>query len=181
MATPLEPGYGMIGLAGALGVGLVFTHAAVVKFRHRHMLPGIVANYRLLPAALVAPVAYVLPIVELSIGLALLAGGARIAVLPAVALLLLFAAAIAINLRRGRSHIDCGCGRPDLRETLRWSMVIRNLALTAIVLPRLVPSTPIGSVELATAISAGTSVFLITLLFNAIAALAATPLAARRS
>jgi len=175
------PGLGVIGLAGALGVGMVFAHAGLVKLQHRHVMPGIVANYRLLPDALVGIVAGALPIVELAIGLALLAGGLRLAVLPAALLLIVFAGAMAINLRRGRSHIDCGCGRSDLRQTLRWSLVVRNLALAAIVLPRLLPTTTPGALDLATAIAGGVSLFLATLLFNAIGALAASPLAAKRS
>lgn len=177
----LTLGYGVIGLAGALCVGLVFTHAGLVKLQHRQLMPGIVANYRLLPEALVGIVARALPVVELAIGLALLAGGLRLAVLPAALLLIVFAGAMAINLRRGRSHIDCGCGRSDLRETLRWSLVSRNLALAAIVLTRLVPSAPASPLDLVAAIAGGLGMFLITLLFNAIGALAASPLAAKRS
>ena len=177
----LASGCGVIGLAGALGVGMVFAHAGFVKLQHRHVMPGIVANYRLLPEALVGILAGALPVVELAIGLALLAGGLRLAVLPAALLLIAFAGAMAINLRRGRSHIDCGCGRPDLRETLRWSLVVRNLVLAAIVLTRLVPAAPAGPLDLAAAIAGGLGLFLITLLFNAIGALAASPLAAKRS
>jgi hypothetical protein len=88
---------------------------------------------------------------------------------------------MAINLRRGRSHIDCGCGRSELRQTLRWSLVARNLALAAVVLPRLLPTPAPGAFELATALAGGASLFLATLLFNAIGTLAASPLAAKRS
>jgi uncharacterized membrane protein YphA (DoxX/SURF4 family) len=63
-----------VGLAGAFG-WLVFVHAGLSKLRHRDVLPGVIANYRLLPDALVAPVAAVLPWAELVLGLALLAGG----------------------------------------------------------------------------------------------------------
>jgi len=176
----LAPGLGVIGLAGALGVGLVFAHAGFAKLQHRHLIPGIVANYRLLPEALVGVVASALPGAELAIGLALLAG-LRVAVVPAALLLIVFAGAMAINLHRGRSHIDCGCGRSELRQTLRWSLVLRNLALAAVVLPRLLPAATPGTVELATAIAGGASLFLATLLFNAIGTLAASPLAAKRS
>ena len=46
--------------------------------------------------------------------------------LVAMALLALFAAAMAINIRRGRDHIDCGCGQSFLRQTLSWMLVARN-------------------------------------------------------
>lgn len=175
------PGLGVIGLAGALGVGMILTHAGMSKLRHREAMTGIVANYQLLPAALVAPVARALPVVELTLGLALLAGGQRVAVLPAALLLLVFAAAVAINVRRGRIHIDCGCDRSQLRQTVSWPLVWRNLVLAVLVLPRLLPAPGTSGLDLATAIVGGVSLFLITLLFNAIGSLAASPLAANRS
>ena len=175
------PGLGVVGLAGALGVGMIFTHAGISKLRHRELMAGIVANYRLLPEPLVVPVARALPVVELTLGLALLAGGQRVAVLPAALLLLLFAAAMAINVRRGRTHIDCGCGRSQLRQTVSWPLVWRNLVLAALVLPRLLPAPGTSGLDLATAIVGGASLFLMILLFNAIGSLAASPLAAKRS
>lgn len=173
-------GAGVIGLAGAVALGLVFLHAAISKLRHRDILPGVVANYRLLPAPLVGPVAAALPLVELVLGAALLSGVSRLVVLPAVLLMWIFAAAMAINIGRGRRHIDCGCGRSQLRQPLSWLLVWRNLGLTLVALPRLLPSAAPTALELATAISAGAGLFLITLLFNAIGALAASPLAVKR-
>lgn len=175
------PGFDIVGMAGAIGVGMVFVHAGASKLQHRDVLAGIVANYRLLPEAMVAPVARALPVAEIVIGLVLLAGGSRIAVLPAALLLWIFAAAMAINIRRGRTHIDCGCGRSHLRQTLSWWLVARNLALSAIVLPRLLPAPMLGWPELATAVAGGASLFLIVVLFNAIGTLSASPLAAKRS
>ena len=174
-------GGGVVGLAGALGLGMVFVHAGASKLPYRKLMPGIVANYRLLPEPLVAPVANALPVVELALGLALLAGGQRFAVLPAVMLLWVFAAAMAINIRRGRSYIDCGCGQSHLRQVLSWQLVSRNLVLSAIALPSLLPAAAPSALERAIAIAAGACLFLITLLFNAIGALAASPLAAKRS
>lgn len=180
MTDAALPGIGVLGLAGALGIGLVFTHAAISKLQHRDLIPGIVANYRILPEPLIAPVATALPFVELALGLALLTG-ARVAVLPAAALLLAFAAAMAINIRRGRSHIDCGCGRSQLRQTLSWPLVARNAVLAAIVAVHLLPApTPTGF-DLATAMVGGAVLFLMTLLFTAIGALTASPLATKRS
>jgi len=170
-----------LGLAGAFGVGLVFIHAGLSKLLHRDLVVGVIANYRLLPESLVAPAARALPIVELTIGLALLAGAPRLAILPAAVLLLGFAAAMAINLRRGRSYIDCGCGRSQLRQTLSWPLVWRNVVLAVIISPRLFPAPVASNLDVATAIAGGVGLFLITLLFNAIGTLAASPLAAKRS
>jgi len=179
--TAALPWLGVLGLAGAFGVGMILILAGLTKLRQRPLMVGVVANYRLLPEALVAPVATALPVAELVLGVALLAGGMRIAVLPAALLLMLFAAAMAINIRRGRSHIDCGCGGPHGRQTLGWPLVLRNLALAAIVLVRLVPVPVAGAVALAVALFGGTSLFLLTLLSNAFGTLAASPFAVKRS
>jgi hypothetical protein len=53
-------------------VGLIFTFAGLSHWRHRRLLSGVVANYRLLPDGMVNPVAAVLPWAELALGLGLL-------------------------------------------------------------------------------------------------------------
>jgi uncharacterized membrane protein YphA (DoxX/SURF4 family) len=111
-------------------VSLVFLSAAYGKLRHGIAFQGVVANYRLLPDAMVAPAAYSIPPVELLLGATLLLGVA----FPwpefgAGALLLLFALAMGINLRRGRRHIDCGCFQSALKQTLSWTLVMRNAVL----------------------------------------------------
>jgi hypothetical protein len=68
-------------------------------------------GYRLLPDALVAPVGVALPAVEALGALALLFPDTRAAgALALVVLLLAFAAALAFNIARGHTDIDCGCG-----------------------------------------------------------------------
>ena len=75
-------------------VSLVFLTAAYGKFRHGTPFQGVVANYRLLPDAMVAPAAYLIPPVELLLGATLLLGLAfPWTELGATALLLLFALA----------------------------------------------------------------------------------------
>jgi hypothetical protein len=177
------------GLTGAIGTGIVFVEAGLAKLRHRDLVPGVVANYRLLPESLVVPVATVLPVVELALGLGLVAsvftgGVLRLLGLPASALFVVFAAAMAINIRRGRKAIDCGCGRSQLRQPLHWGLVLRNLVLAALVAVHAVPVASGVSVtlaDIALALASGAAVFLMFLLFNALAALAASPLASGRS
>ena len=118
--------------AATIGAGLIFVTAGLQKWRHRDILPGIVANYRLLPDRTVSLVAGLLPIVECIIGVALLLGIGALPGLAGGGLLLVFAAAMAINLMRGRNDIHCGCGRTDLRHGLRWSAVARNLVLASL-------------------------------------------------
>ena len=174
------------GLAGAIGTGIVFVEAGLAKLRHRELVPGVVANYRLLSEALVAPVAMLLPPVELGLGLALIAsvflGGAlHWVALAAAALFLAFALGMAINIRRGRSHIDCGCGRSQLRQPLGWGLVARNVVLAMLVsVHAIAPAQGFVPADLALALAAGVCLFLFFLLFNALAALAASPLAGGR-
>ncbi len=56
--------------------------------------------------------------------------------------LILFAAAMAINLRRGRASIDCGCFGSRLRQGISAWMVVRNLSLALLALSLLLPARP---------------------------------------
>lgn len=129
-------------------IALVCLTAAIGKMRHWAVFQGVVANYRLLPDALVAPFAYLLPPFEMLLGAALLFGLlSPWTELTAAALLLVFAAAMAINLKRGRRHIDCGCFQSALKQSLSWSLVVRNGVL-ALLLCTALP-TPRGAADLA--------------------------------
>ena len=90
-------------VAGRICVGLVFVLAATNKAQHWRIFSAVLANYRLLPQGLVAPVAILLPPVELVLGLLLLSAQLTPpAELAGIILLALFAAAMAINIRRGQ-------------------------------------------------------------------------------
>jgi uncharacterized membrane protein YphA (DoxX/SURF4 family) len=120
-----------VALAIRILISLVFLTAAYGKLRHWVVFQGVVANYRLLPEGLAAPAAYALPPVEVLVGAALLLGvGSPWPELAGAALLLLFALAMGINIARGRRHIDCGCFQSALKQTLNWTMVIRNFVLS---------------------------------------------------
>lgn len=170
----------VVAMAGAYGTGLLLLHGGGAKLRHRALLPGVVANYRLLPEALVAPFAAVLPFAELLLGAALILGAGRPAALAASALLLGFAAAMAVNIARGRSQIDCGCGLSQLRQPLRWPLVWSNLALAGLLLLNTLPLPDPSLADRVTAAAAGASLFLLILLSNALGALALSPIAAKR-
>jgi len=153
-------------------VGLVFLLAAVQKSQHWRLLPGVVANYRLLPGWAVLPTAALLPPLELLLAICLIS--AQIEPWPelaAIALLMLFAAAMAINIARGWVHIDCGCGQAFLAQHLSRPLVARNLVLAALLLPSLLPSAPVPVPALLSAVAAGLGFFLLYLLFNLLDAL----------
>ena len=122
-------------LAAALVLAAVFGTAGPPKLAARDAFAGVLANYRLLPDRLVTPVALVLPGLEIAVALGLLLPATRPpAALGACLLLLLFAAAMAVNLLRGRSDIDCGCAIGLLRERIGWPLVARNLLLAVVAL-----------------------------------------------
>lgn len=159
------------GLAASVCAGLVFLLAAVAKLRHRQLLPGVIANYRLLPDALVTPAAILLPVAELAIGVALLAGSRPLAPVAAIALLLVFAGAIAVNIRRGRTQIDCGCGHDGLRQGLHWPLVVRNVVLAGALALRLPDGEAMAASEIMVAAMSGIVLFMLILFFNALNAL----------
>lgn len=127
----IDLGIPEIAVAVRTAIGLVFLVAAIGKFRHWAVFEGVVANYRLLPEALVPMVAKLLPPVEVLLALALLSGSfSPWPEAVAATLLLLFALAMGVNLRRGRSQIDCGCFQSALKQSLSWWLVARNGVMT---------------------------------------------------
>lgn len=129
----ITPLIALLNLASRVLLALIFLHAAYGKLANRSVLPAVIRNYRLLPDALVRPAAAVLPVIELLLAAALLSGLAHIgAAIATAVLLLVFAAAMALNLKRGRSEIDCGCFQSTLRQSLSLALVGRNLVLAVI-------------------------------------------------
>jgi hypothetical protein len=123
--------------ADPIAVGTIVGSLALVMFAaawHKFSAPeefvGALAAYRLIPDALVWPVARLLPVIEAALGIGILVPVTRQAALVGVAaLVLLYAVAMAINLVRGRRSIDCGCG--GAAHPLSWGLVARNLVLAA--------------------------------------------------
>jgi hypothetical protein len=159
-------------VAGRVCVGLVFILAATQKTQHWRVFSGVVANYRLLPRPLIVPVAALLPPTEMLLGILLLSAQFRpFGALGAAALLGLFAAAMAINLQRGRSQIDCGCGQSFLKQNLSWTLVWRNAGLAALLAPSLIFTGPTAMPVVLTGVGAGFGFFLLYLLLNLFSAL----------
>src|SRR3954452_6723851 len=95
--------------AARLLLGVVFVVAGALKVSDPAAAVRAVRAYRLLPEALVGPVAFGLPVVEVAVGLALLAGVfVRSAALAAAVLLVVFLVAVDSAWARGL-QIDCGC------------------------------------------------------------------------
>ncbi|HEY8184061.1 MAG TPA: MauE/DoxX family redox-associated membrane protein [Thermoanaerobaculia bacterium] len=92
-----------------IALGVIFVVAALPKIVDPPSFAHMIYNYKLIPWALVKPMALVMPWIELLCGLALILGiwkGTARTIIAA--LLLTFIIAISINLLRGNA-IDCGC------------------------------------------------------------------------
>lgn len=151
------------GLRGFLA--LLFAAAALSKLSALEEFYGVVRNFRLMPDGLAKPVAFVLPVAELAVAAGLLITPLVLpAALAAAALLAVFGLAIAINVLRGRTWIDCGCFRNGMKQQISWSLVGRNVILTglALALAGLIPTTPAGGLaDLFVGLMAGTVMMLL--------------------
>jgi uncharacterized membrane protein len=116
----------------AVALLMLFLASAAMKFADLSRFAAALENYRLLPPALVAPAAWMIPALEAVAALGLLVPARRpAACLLIAALLTIFTAAIAINLARGRREIDCGCFGAALSQTLSGWLIARNVILLA--------------------------------------------------
>jgi hypothetical protein len=122
---------------------LLFATAALHKLRDPRGFREALGGYRLLPSTWLAPTAIALPVTELGTALALATTGlAGAGAAAGAGLLVLYAGAIGINLLRGRSSIDCGCGGPGGRRPIGTALVWRNAGLVAALLLAARPSSP---------------------------------------
>jgi len=118
----------------AAAIAIVFLVAAGQKLADREAFALALEQYRLLPEAFVPALAWILPLAELAAALLLLPLASRSwGSGLAAALLALVTLAVAINLLRGRSHIDCGCGGQG-GQHLAWGLVLRNFFLIGLAL-----------------------------------------------
>jgi hypothetical protein len=173
----------MLGHAAAAAlrcyVAFVVIVAALGKVRQPLVFEAELGAYRLLPTLFVAPTARVLPLFELALGAALLLQRFTAAVsYCAAALLVLFAAAIAINLGRGRRHISCGCGGSVPDRPISESLVIANLAVAALLVGFANVAGPAGAMLNAGVIVAAGGAYLLVQVLAMMRALVA-PLPAR--
>jgi hypothetical protein len=150
----IDPAIGAL-LAGAFA--LLFASAALHKLLDRAAFGDAFRAYGVVPPSL-APLALLVPLLELTVSAGLLTRGARAGAAATGAMLLTaYAAAIAINLGRGRRDLACGCGGPnDARPIAPW-MVWRNLLLAALLAVTLLPwSARVLTAADALTIAAGT-------------------------
>jgi len=112
-----------------VGLAALFIWTGAQKLLEPGAFAAAIANYRVLPDALVGLAAVTLPVLELVVGAALLwplyAQGAAVLV---AGLLFVFAAAMAQSKLRG-IDLDCGCFGADQTSQVSWLKVTVNLGL----------------------------------------------------
>ncbi len=117
------------------GSSLLFAAGVVEKLRDPRRFVAAVRAYRLLPSPVVSAAAGAIMLTEAALALAVWTDAwQRQALGSMAALLSVYWLAIAINLKRGRRDIDCGCSGPAMRQTLSGGLLVRNALLVVLVL-----------------------------------------------
>ncbi len=134
-----------IGLVARLVTGGVWIYAAWLKLPSPEQSVAAVRAYQLLPVPLVEPVGYLLPPMELAVGICLVLGViVRVSAVFSSALFIAFIIGIASVWARG-IEIDCGCfggggAKPGATADYPWEIArdVGLLALSAwlVVFPR---------------------------------------------
>ena len=113
-------------------LGTLFAFSASQKAISFKSFVQTVAAYKVLPHRSARLFGLGITVLEMGVCISLVSGFlSQIGASCAVLLLFLFALAMAINLRRGRNWLLCGCFGPR-QNNIKWQLVIRNLLLGAL-------------------------------------------------
>jgi len=134
METGRSAWQGVVVLLCRLAVGGVFLAAGVLKVGDHNGMVSAVDAYKVIPSSLVDAVAWMLPLLEITVGVMLLIGLAtRVAAWTVTAMLVAFLIGIIQAKIRGL-EIDCGCfatGQAPKEGGIPWLDIVRDLALLA--------------------------------------------------
>jgi putative oxidoreductase len=123
-----------------IALGVIFIAAALPKIVDPPSFAHMVYNYKMIPKALLGPMALTMPWVELLCGVALVLGIWRKTAAKLVgAMLIMFIVAISINLARGNA-VNCGCfdvssaskSQDELLAEMKW-VIIRDVGMLVMV------------------------------------------------
>lgn len=119
----------VLGLVCRWTVGVVFLWACLDKLIHPVAFAQNIANYRMVPMPLLHPFAWLLPVAEAVVAVALIVGWHRRgAALLAAAMTVVFIIAIAAALARGLD-ISCGCFDTASGHAVGRDLLLRDIAL----------------------------------------------------
>lgn len=155
-----------INLLVTLAFVVLFGNAAATKLRALPIFTATLADYRLIPRAFLRVAGVLVIAIEGVVAAGLIWPDARGACgVIGAGVLLVYGAAIAINLIRGRPEIDCGCSLQ--RRPIAYWMVVRNLlfALALLVLALPIAPRPLVAGDVATI---GGALLVTTLLYGSL-------------
>lgn len=110
-------------------LGAIFLSSALSKLYRRDQFEKAVLDYAILPMPMARVYTFLLPWIELAVGLLFLMGFAlHLAAFMALFLLVSFILALIVNLKRNRS-IKCHCSGLLGNNDISWGTVIRNMVL----------------------------------------------------
>lgn len=174
----------------AMGFALIFALAALHKMSDKNSFLAILKAYEILPSFTLRIFALTIPIFELLLALGWLQAGLLGSIYPMTALasaglLMVYGLAIAVNLQRGRTDIDCGCNLASSRksttthegknspQSISANLVWRNLCLALLTLATLAPtlSRELGAIDY---IGLAGSLLVLILLYGSLTQLMAT-------
>jgi methylamine utilization protein MauE len=162
-----------VSLLLALAFAALFGSAAGMKVRAPAIFVATLADYRLVPRALLQATGFLVIAIEVAVAIGLLWPATRAASgVIGASLLGVYGLAIAINLARGRQEIDCGCSLRR-RPIGRW-MVARNFVFAAALLVVTLPvaARPLGFGDAATI---GAGLLVLALLYGSLDLLLGRP------
>ncbi len=140
VAVPLDPALDLA-LRGAIAV--LFVTAAWHKLKDPVAFWQVLAAYRVLPTWFARPASFFIPIAESATALFLLVlPTSSVPLIAAMSLWILYGLAMAFNLLRGRTQLDCGCGGVGADQTIGWPLVARNGVLVGFTALLLLPVGP---------------------------------------
>jgi uncharacterized membrane protein len=114
------------GIAGTV-CGVVLLIAGAMKIGGMGVFGQQIAAYSVLPRRLARLAGYLLPPLEMTVGISMLFAPRLGAV--AAFLFACFAMAVGLNLLRGRTELRCGCFGATGRHTISWGHVAGNFTL----------------------------------------------------
>ena len=142
-----------IAWTASLVLAAIFIASAAMKFADLEEFHAALYSYRIAPAIFEPVLTFAIPLIELCAAMGLMFTSWRAEAATAlVALLVIFSAAIIINLVRGRVFLDCGCFGQALRQKISWWLVARNGALVALSIIAAMPaaSRDLGALDFVT-------------------------------
>lgn len=123
----------VLGRGCGAAVAIILLTAAWQKLTDLGVFRATVELYELLPAVLVPAFALLYPLAEVGGAAVLLGWADGPALALPLAVLALATGGIALNVLRGRTDLECGCGG-DRHPRLSWALVARNGLLMGAVL-----------------------------------------------